>query len=41
MEKYMTPYSEVYALNNDASNSSVPTEDENEGDIIPWADWVN
>ena len=40
MEKYTTPYSDVVLIDN-PSDSSVPTPGENEGDIIPWADWAN
>ena len=40
MDKYTTPYSDVELIDN-SSDSSVPTPGENEGDIIPWADWAN
>ena len=40
MDKYIAPFAEAIPLN-EVSNSSVPTPGENEGDIIPWADWAN
>ena len=40
MDKYTAPFAETIQLN-EVSNSSVPKPGENEGDIIPWADWAN
>lgn len=40
MDKYTAPFADVMQID-DPTNSSVPTPGENEGDIIPWANWAN